>query len=140
MNYLRRFGENAVIFLLGGIIYSLLEILFRGGTHWTMTLTGGMCLLLIYRHCANSPEEGMFGKCFYGMTVITAFELAVGCIVNLIFHMGVWDYSSLPFNLFGQICLMFSALWFLLSAPAVWLCRAVERVFQEANNSYEYKH
>lgn len=140
MNKIRRMGENTVIFLFGGILYSLLEILFRGYTHWTMTVTGGLCLLFIYRHCKACPEEGMLGKCFYGMTVITSFELAVGCIVNLLLHMGVWDYSALPFNLFGQICLMFSALWFLLSIPAVWLCKAIAGIFRVKNTCYEYKH
>ena len=32
--------EYFVVFASGGIIYSLIEVVFRGFTHWTMTLTG----------------------------------------------------------------------------------------------------
>lgn len=33
----------------------------------------------------------------------------------------VWDYSNMPFNLLGQICLPFTVIWFFLSAVAVVL-------------------
>ena len=32
-----------------------------------------------------------------------------------------WDYSDMPFNILGQVCLPFSALWVLLSALAIIL-------------------
>ena len=28
----------------------------------------------------------------------------------------IWDYSRIPFNLYGQICLPYAAVWFVLSA------------------------
>ncbi len=114
-------GQNITLFLGGGIIYSLIEILARGFTHWTMTLTGGICLLLMYRRYAARPYETMLFKCFYGMCVITFFEFTVGVIVNLILGWNVWDYSHMPFNVLGQICLSFSAGWFLISLPVVAL-------------------
>ena len=36
------------VFLLGGWAYAMMEILFRGYTHWTMVLTGGACILTLY--------------------------------------------------------------------------------------------
>ena len=35
--------------------------------------------------------------------------------------LNIWDYSDLPFNLMGQICLLFSVFWFFLSIIAIWL-------------------
>jgi uncharacterized membrane protein len=31
----------------------------------------------------------------------------------------MWDYSTLPFNILGQICLPFSLIWIVLSFPAI---------------------
>lgn len=56
-----------------------------------------------------------------GATVITILEFVCGCIVNIWLGWNVWDYSNMPLNLFGQICLPFTALWFFLSAVAVIL-------------------
>ena len=38
---------------------------------------------------------------------VTAMEFITGIIVNKWFALHVWDYSCLPFQLFGQICLPF---------------------------------
>ena len=36
------------VFVLGGGAYGLMEILFRGHTHWTMLVTGGACALTLF--------------------------------------------------------------------------------------------
>ena len=36
------------VFVLGGGAYGLMEILFRGHTHWTMLVTGGACVLTLF--------------------------------------------------------------------------------------------
>ena len=38
-------GELLSVFSIGAAGYSLLEILWRGNTHWTMTLAGGICFM-----------------------------------------------------------------------------------------------
>jgi uncharacterized membrane protein len=55
--------------------------------------------------------------------LITFAEFIVGLFVNRMFHMGVWDYSGMRFNLLGQICPLFSLFWFFLAFPAFGLCR-----------------
>ena len=102
-----RTEENFILFLFGGVLYSLIEILFRGVTHWSMTITGGIWLGILYRQFTNKPDSPLFLKCLFGSAVITGFEFAVGCIVNLILDWNVWDYSSHPLNLMGQICPFF---------------------------------
>ena len=126
-----RIIENIVIFLFGGAVYSLIEVLFRGFTHWSMTVTGGLCLLIMFRHFTAKPHEPLFMKCLFGAVTITVLEFIAGCIVNLWLGWGVWDYSGMMFNLFGQICLPFSVLWFFITIPAVMLSEFFGRRFSE---------
>ncbi len=44
--------------------------------------------------------------------VITLLEFIFGIIFNLLLEMKVWDYSNVPMNIMGQICLPFSLIWF----------------------------
>ena len=41
--------------------------------------------------------------------------------------LGVWDYSGVPLSLWGQICLPYSALWFLLCLAVFPLCDVMRR-------------
>lgn len=120
-------AEYIAVFTAGGLIYGLLEILWRGWTHWTMLACGGACFTLMYIISASrltAPE-----KLILCPAMITAVEFVTGCIVNLRLGMGVWDYSFLPFNLMGQICPQFTLIWLGLSFPGLLLCRAMKRLF-----------
>lgn len=66
---------------------------------------------------------------FLGMLFITACEFTAGVLENLMLGWRVWDYTERPFNLLGQICPLFSALWFLLSFAATFLCAAMQRSY-----------
>jgi len=46
-----------------------------------------------------------------GSVIVTVLEFITGLIVNVWLCWDVWDYSDLPFNIMGQICLPFSILW-----------------------------
>ncbi|MCX7715638.1 MAG: putative ABC transporter permease [Clostridia bacterium] len=116
-----RIRLNLHIFCIGAAGYSLMEIVWRGFTHWSMALTGGICFLVLYHLYGVFSHLAMWKKCFIGSAVITAIEFAAGCIVNLYLHWDVWDYSEYPFDLYGQICLFYSVLWFFLSALIVFL-------------------
>lgn len=129
------YAKNLIVFLTGGVIYSLIEILFRGFTHWTMTLTGGLCLLILFT-VFSEKKMSLPAKCLFGAFVITSLEFAVGCIVNIILGWDVWDYSHCPYNLWGQICLPFSAAWFLITIPVDLLCKGFYKAFNEAGNSH----
>ncbi len=117
--------EYAVIFLLGGVIYSAVEVVTRGFTHWSMTIAGGICLMIIYHHFLTHPDDGILSHCLFGMITITSVEFIFGVIFNMILGWNVWDYSNMYLNFMGQICPSFSAAWFLISVPAVMICEAV---------------
>ncbi len=113
--------EIAMCFALGAVAYGLLEVVFRGYTHWTMPLTAGCVLVLFYIINANKSIN-IFIRCLLGAFVITCFELGVGLIVNVRLGWQVWDYSDKALNFMGQICPRFSLIWFAVSLPAFMLC------------------
>ena len=111
-----------ILMAVGGMLYALFEIGFRGYTHWTMIIVGGICFYLIGLINEVIPwEMEIWKQCVIGSLVVTAVEFVSGCIINLWLGWGVWDYSNMPFNILGQVCLPFSALWVLLSALAIIL-------------------
>ena len=119
--------ELLPVFALGSILYGLTEILWRGWTHWTMLLCGGICFTLMY--LVSGSELSLVKKWLLSTCIITTVEFVAGCIVNLRLHWQVWDYSSLPFNLLGQICPRFILMWLALSIPGVALCTLLHRLF-----------
>ena len=131
---LKKVRENAMVYGIGAGGYTLLEILWRGHTHWTMTLTGGLCFWLVY--CCNSrlSQRGLLSKCLAGSSMITAVEFFVGRLVNVRLGWNVWDYSSQPFNLGGQVCALYSFLWFLLCMPLCPLCGKLKQLLSRPAN------
>lgn len=103
-------------------MYAGMEILYRGRTHWTMMVLGGVLFAVIGLFNEVLPwDMSLALQGLLGALVVTAAELAAGLILNVWLGLGIWDYSNVPLNLLGQICLPFSALWVLLSAVAVVL-------------------
>lgn len=105
------------LFALGAAGYAALEILWRGYTHWTMALTGGVVLVGLNGLRRRVRRAGPLTRCVSGAACITAAEYVVGCTVNRHYHMRVWDYSQELGNLHGQICPKYAALWLALAAP-----------------------
>ncbi|MBQ8922794.1 MAG: hypothetical protein IJ060_11675 [Oscillospiraceae bacterium] len=119
-------GEYMSVFLFGFFFYALLEIAGRGYTHWTMGLLGGVSLMLLYSMERHLPAPRRV-RALYGALFITASEFTVGVIDNLIMGWHVWDYSDRAGNLLGQVCPLFSVLWFLLCFPAQRICGLLYR-------------
>ena len=117
--------ELLTVLILGGVCYGLTELAWRGRTHWSMVLTGGACFLFMYLAQASSlPPLGRYALC---AADITAVEFLVGALVNIRLGWGVWDYTKEPMNLYGQICVRYTVLWFLLSVPGCALAGLLRR-------------
>ena len=104
-------------FITGAAAYPIVELICRGWTHWTMSLTGGLCLALIFMANVKLKKGGIITRAFLGSCIITTAELLVGLIVNKALGWDVWDYSQRAFNILGQICPLFMLYWFLLCIP-----------------------
>ena len=114
--------KHAVLALCGGCVYFLIEMAWRGHSHWTMAVLGGVCFVLIGDINEFIPwNMPLVLQGAIGSGTVTLLELVSGIILNLWLGLGIWDYSNMPFNFLGQICLPFSLLWVALSVVAVIL-------------------
>ncbi len=118
---------NFITFGLGAFLYALIEIVWRGHTHWSMMIAGGLSFLSFSVISEKLSRFRLPVKCVVGSLTVTVIEFIFGVIFNLILKKGVWDYSDKPFNLLGQICLLFSVLWGLLCIVAIPLSGGVKR-------------
>lgn len=108
------------LFSFGGIVYLIIELLWRGFSHWSMFVLGGACFVLLgLLNQKYTRQIPLFIQMLYGTFIITALEFITGCILNLHFKLNIWDYSSMPYNIMGQICLPYMFLWFLLSPVCI---------------------
>lgn len=106
-------GFYSFLFLLGGQGYCTIEILWRGRTHYSMFFAGGIILMLLAFIQTEMKKAPLFAKCLLGCVFITAVEFIFGCVFNINLAMNVWNYENMPMNVLGQICLPFTAIWFL---------------------------
>lgn len=121
--------KKAVLFYLGGTAYMTLELLWRGRSHGSMFLAGGICFLLIGHLGEVEPRLSRPVRAFAGAGIVTMVELGVGLLVNRQYQ--VWDYRTQPWNFLGQICPAFTLLWIPVSLMAIvlydWLDSGLER-------------
>ncbi len=111
-----------ILFGTGGLLYVLFELAWRGRSHWTMFVVGGACFILIgLVNEIFTFEMPLVRQMMISALVVTLVEFVSGCVINLLLGWNVWDYSEMPFNIKGQICLPFTVLWFFVSAIGIVL-------------------
>ena len=109
--------RNAVLsFIFGAVAYVSIELAFRGRSHISMAFAGGICMLILYT-LFPLHAFSLFEKCLLSALVITSVEFLFGVVVNITLQLNVWDYSDRAFNLFGQICPIYSLAWFFMGIP-----------------------
>lgn len=132
--------KNMILICAGGALYIIIELLWRGYSHWTMFALGGICFF--YVGLINeefSWETPLIGQMFISAVIITGLELVFGMVINGVYKLNVWDYSNMPCNFLGQICLPYSILWFFISLPAIVLDDYLRyRLFHEEKPRYRF--
>lgn len=124
---MRKLYKSAILFLIGGALYLLIEVLWRLAmnstpTHWSMFFIGGLAFLLIGGINEWIPWElSLVKQSLIGTVMILITEFVSGCILNLWLGLGIWDYSGKFLNICGQICPQFAIGWFFLAAIAILL-------------------
>ena len=121
-------GKKCALFCVGGGAYVTLELLWRGWSHWAMFVLGGLCFLLIGHMGKVEPRLPLLARMVMGAVICTAGELLFGLLFNRGYR--IWDYRGQPWNLGGQICLMFSVMWIALSGAAMWLYDWCEKMLE----------
>ena len=119
---MRQYLKELFLAVTGGLLYIILELVWRGHSHWTMFALGGLCFALIGLINELIPWcMPLWKQALIGAAIITGLEFLTGCIVNLGLGWHVWDYSGMPLNLLGQICILYILLWIPVSLIAIIL-------------------
>ena len=105
---MEKLSKYIFLWAIGGCLFYSFELIFRGFSHWTMFVLGGICFLFIYiQGKIVKWKDSVFIQVIRCIIFVTSMEFITGIIVNKWLDLNVWDYSRLPFQLFGQICLPF---------------------------------
>lgn len=134
---MRKAVLSVLLWTWTGAVYFFLEVTYktlRGepqAISWTMFFLAIILAIPLERFGAELPwEMSLALQSLICGTAITLAELAAGLVLNVWLKMGVWDYSHLPGNLWGQICPQFWVLWCILSAFGIvaldWLRYVVD--------------
>ena len=119
---LQKLYKVSFLFVIGGSLYYTIEFLFRGRSHWTMFCVGGFIFLYAGHENDKLPSNCPLWKLVLRIWAVTLIiEFLTGWVVNLRLGWQVWDYSKMPVNLMGQICLPFALLFLPLCTAAVYL-------------------
>ena len=116
--------EQISLFILGGSGYLAVELAWRGTSHWTMFLAGGICLCLLHRLAARANFFARGSRA--GAAGVSGLEVCIGLFCRELLHIRVWDYSAEWGNVAGLICPPL----YLLLVFAVRLGRFVLRLAQ----------
>ena len=121
-----KYAKYPLLFCTGGTAYMTLELIWRGWSHSSMFVLGGVCFLALGELSQCFPKLSPAVKATAGAGIVTTLELITGVLVNR--HHNIWDYSGLPANFMGQICLPFTLLWIPVSALAMVIHRRLSKV------------
>ena len=121
----------------GGTVYYLLEVAYKSLTDhperisWTMLVVAIILCIPVERCGAELPWGcPLWFQALCCAILVTAVEFVSGLVLNIWLGLGIWDYSDLPFNFMGQICLQFFFVWWGLCFVFIpvfdWMRWAVE--------------
>lgn len=117
----KKWFKYAFLYYIGFVTHITIEVLYRGYSHWSMGILGGLCFISLGLINKVLPWETPFWlQMLIGGSIITILELGTGLIVNIWLGWNVWDYN-LPFNFMHQISLFSSIGWCLLSSVGIIL-------------------
>ncbi|MCG8573205.1 MAG: putative ABC transporter permease [Spirochaetes bacterium] len=136
-----QYKKLLTIYILAGIIYVFIEVVFTAISGKILTLTkyyerisliglssiwmfpiGGFLgiVLGLLNEWKLIKHWKMIFQALLGCLIITGIELISGIVLNRWLDLKIWDYTELPFNYLGQINLFHSIGWFFLSPVAFW--------------------
>lgn len=141
---LKSIAKFLILFAIGGFTYNIIELIFRGYTFFSMFIVGGLCFTAIGQINEAYPwDMPLISQMAISSVIVTVVEFCCGIILNMAMGLHVWDYSDMPYNFCGQVCLIFSIGWFFLSAVAIILDDVIRwKLFGEEKPRYHifYSH
>lgn len=113
--FLKTLFKYSVLMAYGGFIYICIELFFRGRSDVTMMFCGGISFIMLGLLNEIIPWEMQLWKqaLIGGFCIVTVLEYIFGIVFNQDYH--IWDYRGEILNINGQVCLLFSCVWCLIS-------------------------
>jgi uncharacterized membrane protein len=127
-----RIKKDAIIIFSMGALYMVLEGLWRGWTNISMLVVGGLCGFLIGKlNEQTGLHRKMWEQCLIGMLIIIVVEFISGMVLNVYLQFGIWDYANIWGNVYGQICIPYAILWYLLVPFVIYVNDYLRFIFFE---------
>ena len=125
--------KNTILFLIGFCVYITIEVLYRGFSYPLMGLCAGIAIVILDKiNDLISWNVDVLWQCLFGALLITLMELIIGKMFLAGYLPVMWDYSSVPLNYQGIVCVPFSVVWMALSFVAIIVADAINYyVFKE---------
>lgn len=121
--------EMGVLFMMGGFAYLGAELAWRGATHWTMFLAGGLCVCYLnWLNGLTQPQLPLLLCGALGALGVSGIELMFGLFCTRLLRLRVWDYSGEWGNVAGLVCPKYTVLWFFLCTWLLFALRLVRRM------------
>lgn len=117
---------SLLLWTWGGTVYFLLEVVWKLAKEeperisWIMLVLAILLCIPVERCGAELPWTcPLWLQALSCAALVTAVELGAGLVLNVWLGLGIWDYSGLRWNLFGQICPQFFLVWWALCAAFI---------------------
>lgn len=109
-----------ILDFLIGEVYMTMEGFYKGWTHISMLFVGGLCgtVIGLLNQMTNLK---VWQQTIIGTPIALLIEFISGLFLNCYLHLNIWDYSNLPFNLYGQVCPQFALIWFIIIPFGIWV-------------------
>ena len=127
-------AKSLTLFYTGFCAFITIEVMFRGYSYPVSGVMGGFAVIMLDGiNDEMSWDLDLALQALIGGALITLMEAGVGIIMLCVPGVPrMWDYSDIPFNIAGIICLPFSIAWVFLSVLAIFLADAINYyVFEE---------
>lgn len=137
---MKKVYKTMFLFIVGFMAYITLEVCWRGYSYPLMGLCGGIAFVLIDKiNNEISWDIDILIQGAIGSAIITLMEFIIGTLSLHGVVKQMWDYTNVPLNYKGIICLPFSFIWFLLSIVAVILADCINYYFLNEDDVPYYK-
>lgn len=119
---MKKWIPYGIIFCVSGILYVLIEFLWRGYSHWTMFLCAGLCGLVManINNTLMKPDTDFRLQVTAAALSCTAAEFLFGIAFNNDFS--IWDYRNTwgTIHWLGdQVNIIFILMWALIAVIAL---------------------
>jgi uncharacterized membrane protein len=113
------------LFLVGYCAYIAIEVTYKNISYPLMGAVGGISFLLFdqINNIISWNLDLILQGCI-GSAIVTGFELIIGEGLKILNQTPMWDYSNMPLNYDGVICLPFSIVWIFITILGILVADA----------------